>query len=251
MSRKKKEDVKGYPSVAHFLLKTKKNFFADKVASHVENSNTNTTETVEHSDLSNKIELEKKLEISEKELKQAKKLLRASSDVNLEKDLAIKKLMPQNSNNGGLLYEEFSQRFEDVELKQIRSIHAGESNDSKFVLNIMKVLYKNESEKLKNRSATGRKFKNTSKLEVSFEKKNLLNQLLNERVAYESQNMSDSAQQFTRRTKNLNKLIRYAIHNILASLEKSHLKRKRDREDNPSAKRLKPSDEPVKFKIYF
>lgn len=218
------------------------------MASHIEktNTNTNTNETVEQPDLLNTIELEKKLEISEKQLKQAKKLLRASSDVNLEKDLAIKKLMPQNSNND-LLYEEFSERFEDVELKQIRSIHAGESNDSKFVLNIMRFLYKNETEKLKNRSATGRKFMNTSKLEVSFEKKNLMAEMLNERVAYELKNITNSAQQYLRRTRNLNKLIRYGIHNILTGLEKIHLKRKRDSEENNSAKRFKPSDKTVKF----
>lgn len=68
-------------------------------------------------------------------------------------------------------FEKYSNRFDESDLVKIRSIGPGSKKDSTFICNIMSSLYKNESEKLKHRSATGKKYNGKKKVEISFEKK--------------------------------------------------------------------------------
>lgn len=104
----------------------------------------------------------------------AKNLLRKSSDINLEKDLRIQQILNQSSlaiNESSVLFENYSNRFDTREMIEIRSIGPGVKKDSTFICSIMKSLYKNEPEKLSERSATGKKFKGIKKHEITIEKK--------------------------------------------------------------------------------
>lgn len=154
----------------------------------------------------NTIELMKKeMDVLKVNLKQAKFLLRQTSELNLEKDLKINQLEKENSNFvGDQLYEEFANKFTKEELKGIRSVHPGEQNDSKFVSLMMESLYKNdEKQKLKNRSATGKKYRGEQKLEISMEKKDTMRQMLDLRLKYELPGAS-TASEFKRRLDKLN-----------------------------------------------
>lgn len=90
----------------------------------------------------------------------------------------------------------------------------------------MRFLYK-----LENRSATGRKHSGEKKTEISFEKKNILEKMFKLRVNDELLSMDESsaANEHSKRMKNLNNLIRHAIHNIMTAVKKgAHRKRVRD-----------------------
>lgn len=104
-------------------------------------------------------------------------------------------------------------------------------------------LYKNEEkEKLKNRSAAGKKHKGEQKLEILFEKKNTMEKMLNSRLNYELQNISSSSE-FSKRLNRLNQLIRGPIHNILKTTQSRSLGKPstatRDEEELPALKRAK------------
>lgn len=91
---------------------------------------------------------------AEKCLSYAKKLLKESNALNLEKDIKLKHLLKQNDGIGacsnGKLFVKHSQYFEPEELKTIRSSMPGLKSDSNFILNIIRSLYKGkELEKLK------------------------------------------------------------------------------------------------------
>lgn len=90
-----------------------------------------------------------KIRMLEKDSKHAKILLRKASDLNLQKDLEIKKLkqqLIQRKSNGKseILFRNHSHRFGNGEIKKIRSVKAGKRNDSAFVLTILKGLYRNK-----------------------------------------------------------------------------------------------------------
>lgn len=83
---------------------------------------------------------------AEKKLKFAKKLLRQSSGLFLEKDIQIKQLMDRSIENRDIpndaLFAKHSNNFKHEELKAIRSTQPEFKNDSTFVLKIMRALYK-------------------------------------------------------------------------------------------------------------
>lgn len=163
--------------------------------------------------------LKKRIKILESNLMEAKSIIRKLRDVNLEKDLKINQLMQAKSstrNNSALISEQFSQYFEKSELQQINSVKFGPRNDSRFILTIMRCLYKeNERDKLQNRSAHGQKYKGESKLEISIEKKNIMKSMLVERVSYELGPKSEITSDFSDRIKRFNALVKSAIHNIM------------------------------------
>lgn len=257
MSRKFKNEKKDYPSITQYLSKVSKAKFVDKkindqlkrleiskqnpilsetteistigltnecasVAEANENSNigvTNLSTTV-----GPLILLENKLKISEENLKVAKNLLRKASDMNLEKDLKIQQLMKQNvprdANTDMVLFKEYLNRFDVTDMVKIRSIGPGPQKDSKFINVILKSLYKNELYKLENRSATGKKFKGEKKLEVSFEKKELMKNMLNERVRNELCDPFETSNEFFNRVNRLNTFLRNAISNSLKKIKR-------------------------------
>lgn len=198
----------------------------------------------------NEKRLQKEIEVLTKNLNAAKSLLRKTNQVNMEKDLQIKKLAAESEakKKSDHLFDEFSSDFDKNELTAIKSVGPGQKNDSRFVLNIMRFLYKNDEEaKLKNRSACGRKFKNEKKLEISFEKKSILKRMYKQRVDDELPELAHSAtaNEHSKRMKNFNSLVRSAIHNILKAVQKEECK-KRARDDEfdefPSSKHSRTNE---------
>lgn len=250
----KTKSTNNWPSVKAFLKKKKNDFMQDKIENQIQKAQSicnepNHESVVEKSD-------EKKLNVdtieddykakanaAEKQLKHAKKLLKQSSSLILEKDIIIKQLMEKNNDThlkpNSTLFSKYAQSFETDELKTIRSSKPGTRNDSNFILSIMRGLYKgDEIKKLKNRTATGRKYKGQQKHEISFEKKEIIEGMFTERLTDEEQ--ENGAEIFIR-FKKLNDLIRSAIHNIVRG-ENAQSKRARDETDaieNSSAKRTK------------
>lgn len=164
--------------------------------------------------------LKKEIQVLKKNLQDAKSLLRKTNQVNMEKDMQLKKFELQSDPKvtPNHLFGEFSPKFEADELATIRSVGPGKKNDSRFILNITRFLYKNgEKSKLKNRSVVGRKYKGETKHEISFEKKAILENMFQQRVDNEESIVTD---EHAKRMKNLNSLIRSAIHNILKSITK-------------------------------
>lgn len=212
------------PSVLSFFKKKKADFVKDKVAQQIvqaelnENPQTSEREDEEKSNTAHDVEYYRKKNVAmEKELKYAKQLLRHTSALLLEKDITIKKLSEKNGEKSAaaqkMLFTKYANQFEDDELKIIRSSMPGAKNDSNFVLNIMRGLYKgNEMKKLKNRTATSRKNKGSEKHEISFEKKDLITEMFKERLTAEHQ---DDVTESSKRFKRLNDLLRSAIHNII------------------------------------
>lgn len=187
-------------------------------------------------------ETEGKLKVVEKELKYAKQMLKKSTAMNFEKELKIKQLLAEeNDFSVDHWSKEFVDRFEEAELKKIRSIGPGKSNDSKFILHIMRCLYKGEEvKKLENRTSSGRKYKDAKKMEISFEKRATMQSMLKSRVVFELKNKANFAVEMDKRINRINELMKNAIHNI------SRTNKKRQREDDVT------DDNPNKVrKVYY
>lgn len=168
--------------------------------------------------------LRSKNHVLEKNLKQAKSLLRKANDLNMQKDLEIKALKEKlNGLNeikpNQMLFESLAHRFDSNEMKKIRSIRAGKRNDSTFILSITKALYKNEEEKLKERRVTSRKIKNQSKFEISAEKKEIMRGMLEERLVNELKDTGES-DEIAKRLKRLNEHMRNALKNSVVAHKK-------------------------------
>lgn len=186
MPKRTKKNNQNYPSVATFLTKKKNDFIAKKIENRVQQAQKNIVEFQE-SQTGTEVDqvggekenvYEEKAAMAEKKLNYAKKLLRQTSDILLEKDLKIKQLMEKTnghniaSDSVPTFFGKHVETLEPEDLKTIRSSKPGEKNDSNFVLNIMRALYKGaESKKLEHRTATGRKYKGINKHEITAEKK--------------------------------------------------------------------------------
>lgn len=77
-----------------------------------------------------KNEIEERLIVTENNLKLAKQLLRQSNDINLSKDLKTRYLIEQNdrekvTNLNGILFEDFRQHFDLIQIKTLRSVGPG------------------------------------------------------------------------------------------------------------------------------
>lgn len=222
-----------YPSVSLFFNKTKSDrpknknsFVASKLNETIQKTldvdcGKNNAENVQSDEID---DLRAEIKLLSKELKQAKVLLRKANDVNMQKDFEIAALKKQlNSgknelNASALLFEKHVHQFDPNDMKKIRSIKSGMQQDSTFILNITKALYKNEEIKLKNRRATSRKYKDSTKLEISAEKKAIMQQMLQERVNNESE-IGGDANETAKRLKRLNEHMRHALKNSISANE--------------------------------
>lgn len=166
--------------------------------------------------------LENKYKICERNLKIAKKLLKKTSEVNLQKDIKIRELTKNEKLSviSDDLFEKFKNHFNSKDILKIRSVGPGLKKDSTFVHRIMKALYRDDVDKLKNRSATGKKFKGNKKMEITFEKKNILNMFLIERVKSELSDQFGTSKEYLKRIGRLNTLVRFAIGNLSSKTQK-------------------------------
>lgn len=248
MSRKVTDSNDEYPSVMTFFAKSKhrqdfsdKNqFIQNKLNSAIENIHTEPNQSEQITEDGDQIQfplndvdhddqiliLTGKIRVLEKDLKHAKILLRKASDLNLQKDLEIKSLKQQLNKQKmnekyDILFQNHSHRFENDEIRKIRSIKAGKRNDSTFVLTILKCLYKNEEAKLNDRRVTAKKYVGTKKIELSAEKKQIMREMLEERVIDEL-GTSQDGNELGNRLNELNRHMRNALHNSLNAHKKNH-----------------------------
>lgn len=212
-----------FTSGKNITFNDKKQFVGRKICDVIETieKNTNIDSLIQENETlkeKNQVLNEEK-RILEKNLKQAKILLRKASDLNLQNDLQINMLKKQLDLQGKkhftddqILFVTHSERFAQNDFKRIRSVRAGRRNDAVFVRFVMNGLYKNEETKLSERRASSRKYKGSSKLEVSADKKQIIRDMLEERIVQELGNSTEDLE-FDGRFKRLNDLIRFALNN--------------------------------------
>lgn len=95
----------------------------------------------------------------------------------------------------------------------IRSIGTAKSEDSKFVLDITRILYADEKEKLKSVSVTGRSKCGTKQC-ISPKKMSILKSMFAERINKIQKNQESEKEEGIVRMKTLNQLINRAICNL-------------------------------------
>lgn len=243
MSRKITKN-KDYPTLDKYLKKiTKNNFIKKKIETQIKSvcgptsdvaTATNDQTIVESSKDFRENDfklLQNKLKISEQNLKVAKCLLRKTSDLNLEKDFKIQNLTKQTENIGDNssvdnLFQKYSTRFDCIDMLTFRSVGPGIGKDSTFVYGILKSLYKKDFEKLQNRSATGKKNKGQTKHEITIEKKEIIKNMLIERVGAELCDRLGTTKEYLKRVGRFNELLRHSIINFVRK-QKREVSRKK------------------------
>lgn len=153
------------------------------------------------------------LKINEVQLKHAKKLLKESAKIILEKELLIKNLeekiaVPSNDQRKKDLFKKFENKFDWIDLENLRSVKPGAKFDSTFVLNLVRLLYGSDLSKLKNKSVTGKIYKGERKDPLTPEKKSLITEIIKERISSEQDNTA------AQRMKQISRHMRAAIYNI-------------------------------------
>lgn len=126
-----------------------------------------------------------KLSVNEEKLKHAKMLLKETARVNLEKDIKINFLeskMKERLNQEKLQFQNFENTSNEDDLKKLRCIKLEPRFDSTFILNLLKMLYKSNLSKLKNKTVAGKAYMNKKAEQVSPEKKHLMEAMFLERI---------------------------------------------------------------------
>lgn len=111
--------------------------------------------------------------------------------------------------NFDLIYENFKENFSANVLAILRSIDHSSSSDSTFILTCVRFLYKNDLDRLKNISVTGRIRKNEQKEKMSPQKQDLIRAIFDERLDAVVSETKERLQ----RAKKLNHHIKRAIFN--------------------------------------
>lgn len=99
--------------------------------------------------------------------------------------------------------------FTNEHLAKLRSIGGNKKEDSSFVLNSIRFLYKNEIEKISSLSLTGRSRGSKPKHKMSPEKQKIINDMFLERLA----SLKLHSTEFTDRSKQINTLMKNAFIN--------------------------------------
>lgn len=118
------------------------------------------------------------------------------------------------------MFESFSSDFDSEQLRSLRSIPTISRNDSTFISCAVKSLYSENLHLAKNKSACGRKSKNSQNKEMMTpEKKKILADIFDERL----QTIGLSLEEKNTRQKQLNRLIKYAFSTITKSIESNKI----------------------------
>lgn len=135
---------------------------------------------------------------------------------------------PRNSNitpnsvNNTNSFSAFEKDFNDVQLCTFRSVGPNIRDDSQFVNSVIKVLYDENLHILTKKSVTGRSKPGKTKEAVTPEKHAIVKSIFTERIHSVTENDSERAS----RKKQLNKLIRYVIHNITKTSDRKETEKK-------------------------
>lgn len=168
-------------------------------------------------------ELTKQNEKVLKDNRALKKMLDASKNLNLIKDVKIQKMASQCvSDRTALQHSEkpekmsvvklfggFEQHFSTEQLNELRSIGKGKRGDAKFILKCLEFLYDKDVRKISQKCSGDRKLR--GKTVITPQKKNLMVSLLNERVEGEGV----VAQMLTERCNRLNRLIGDGLYTLI------------------------------------
>lgn len=169
--------------------------------------------------------LEEQLALCKVKLEQIKRAQETAESVCEEKDGVIAALkaelvLPptQNSHQNltiedttkSLSFSTFSSVLSEEQISQIRSIGNTTTEDSTFVLHIIRSLYQDNLEKLNNISVTGRA-KNAKKQPISPNKKKTVHSMFSERLDA----LDEAKSNLDKRKAQLNQLINRAIANIV------------------------------------
>lgn len=113
-----------------------------------------------------------------------------------------------------LLFSKFSDRFDSMELAELRSIsktNDSKSNDSTLVLKILRFLYKNDLDKIESISVSGNSRKGDSKERMSKQNFDTVNDMLAERL----RSMKLGPTEYATRMKPVNQHIKNGLSNIV------------------------------------
>lgn len=164
------------------------------------------------SDLTNLLNDEKNKNIQlTNDLIKSVTLLKNASALNLQKDIQIKELNHKLNNDDCQqeIFLDFANAFKKEQLAKLRSIPAGKSRDSTFVLTCMRFMYPDPTV-LSNRSVLGRRYK-TKHQQLTPSKLQIIREILSQRISSER---GIDALCVTERLKKVNKMITDAISKI-------------------------------------
>lgn len=123
-------------------------------------------------------------------------------------------------NSQNIQFQDFESFFEPADIKAIRSVRSGREKDSTFVLKVSRGLYKTDTQKLFERSSTGKRQKGIQKKVITPQKKQVIEEMFRERIISELQNEIDYEGELEGRKSKLNRLIGKAIDNIKKQCKK-------------------------------
>lgn len=168
------------------------------------------------------VTLENEISKLKKDNSDLKKLMNKSNQINLKKDLLIAELKKQIDENRSsilnsashikdkkqkILFEQFEDKIQKTDLIRLRSINDTKEKDSTFILQSLKILYKEDISALSKKTATTT---TSTKQEMTPEKKCAIQQLFSERLSA----MNLSAEQELDRQSRFRCLLSNAISSV-------------------------------------
>lgn len=172
---------------------------------------------IEHEEKLNEINqaVETLLKITRKPEEKEKTIDKSKLKVKKAKKFSKPLACSSKSSDAQIMFSAFGDVFLPDELLKLRTIGTDKKDDSSFILNVMRFLYRNDSEKLSSLSLTGRSRGGTKK-KLSSLKYNLVKNLFWERLS----SLNLYSDEFSDRAKRMNKHIKSAILNTARSMEK-------------------------------
>lgn len=146
----------------------------------------------------------------QKDCKHLKKLFDESNKINLQKDIRINSILNEKSNSeeSQSMFNNFKIYFTDNELRDLRSIQIRSPGDSTFIINCLRMLYKQNLQMLAYRTA---EISLENKQPITPSKKKIISNIYKERLLYVP------SSEFQWRLKKLNAHIKSGIRNIVRS----------------------------------
>lgn len=149
------------------------------------------------------------------DIKLLKHSLNSSNRLCVQKDLKIERLKNDtnsqtNKPKNSVLFHKFEESISSVVLRELKSVPNGQTNDSTFVLKLMRHLYANDLQVLLNKSSCGK-----NKVPITPKKKSLIEEILKERVVADEKDEN----RIVLRAGRVGTLINDAIKNIVRQLK--------------------------------
>lgn len=163
------------------------------------------------------IELKEKIEKIEDAMESCRSVL-------MEKDTVIAKLQVNSTQSLALdkpemKFESFSNILNGDQINQLKTISTNERGDSTFVCSVLKYIYADNLDSIKNKTACGKNCKGQKRNMMTPEKKGMVQDILNERLS----SLAIGFEEKQKRENKLNKLINDAFYNITKTSESKEL----------------------------